>query len=58
MRLHGGEIVEVKASLLLHERTKNQWHHCFSQGMPSKSPSISTPGQFLRKKVASAQEVI
>jgi hypothetical protein len=33
-------------------------HHCDSHGTPSRSPSISTPGQFLRKKVASAQECI
>ena len=33
-------------------------HHCFSHGMPSLLPSILVPGQFLRKYVASAQEVI
>jgi len=33
-------------------------HHCFSQGMPSLFPSIFTAGQFLRKNVASSQEVI
>ncbi|CDH43604.1 hypothetical protein BN874_1260012 [Candidatus Contendobacter odensis Run_B_J11] len=33
-------------------------HHCFSQGMPSLFPSILTPGQFLKKKVASSQDVI
>jgi hypothetical protein len=33
-------------------------HHCCSQGTPSLLPSIFTPGQFFRKKVASAQEVI
>ena len=33
-------------------------HHCFSQGTPSPSPSIFTPGQFSRKYVASSQEVI
>jgi len=33
-------------------------HHCFSHGMPSLLPSILVPGQFLRKNVASAQEVI
>jgi hypothetical protein len=34
------------------------WHNCCSQGTPSRSPSICVPGQFLRKKVASAQDVI
>jgi hypothetical protein len=33
-------------------------HHCFSQGMPSLFPSILTPGQFCKKKVASWQDVI
>jgi len=33
-------------------------HHCFSHGMPSLLPSILVPGQFLRKNIASAQEVI
>lgn len=33
-------------------------HHCFSHGIPSLLPSILVPGQFLRKNVASAQEVI
>jgi hypothetical protein len=33
-------------------------HHCCSQGIPSPSPSILTLGQFLRKKVASAQDLI
>ena len=33
-------------------------HHCFSHGMPSLLPSILVPGQLLRKKFASAQEVI
>ena len=33
-------------------------HHCFSQGTPSWFPSISTPGQFLKKYVASWQDVI
>src|SRR5688500_12232758 len=33
-------------------------HHCFSQGTPSLSPSISTPGQLSRKKVASGQDAI
>ena len=33
-------------------------HHCFSHGMPSLFPSIFTPGQFFKKNVASAQEVI
>lgn len=35
-----------------------QLHHCLSQGIPSLSPSIFTPGQFRRKNVASAQDVI
>ena len=33
-------------------------HHCCSHGTPSLFPSIFVPGQFLRKKVASSQEVI
>ena len=33
-------------------------HHCFSQGIPSLFPSILTPGQFCKKKVASWQDVI
>ena len=33
-------------------------HHCDSQGIPSLFPSIFVPGQFFRKNVASAQEVI
>lgn len=33
-------------------------HHCRSQGTPSLFPSILTPGQLRRKKVASSQEVI
>jgi hypothetical protein len=33
-------------------------HHCFSQGMPSLFPSIFVPGQFFRKKVASAHDRI
>lgn len=33
-------------------------HHCRSQGKPSLSPSISTPGQLPRKKAASSQDVI
>ena len=33
-------------------------HHCFSQGTPSLLPSIFTPGQFFKKYVASAHEVI
>jgi len=33
-------------------------HHCFSQGMPSLFPSILTPGQYCKKKVASWQDVI
>ncbi len=33
-------------------------HHCCSQGMPSPSPSILTPGQDARKYLASAQDVI
>jgi hypothetical protein len=33
-------------------------HHCCSHGTPSLFPSIFTPGQFFKKKVASAQEVI
>jgi len=33
-------------------------HHCCSHGMPSLFPSIFTPGQFFKKKVASAHEVI
>jgi hypothetical protein len=38
--------------------TKDYLHHCFSQGMPSLFPSIFVPGQFVRKYVASAQDVI
>jgi hypothetical protein len=33
-------------------------HHCCSHGIPSWFPSIFTPGQFFRKNVASAHEVI
>ena len=33
-------------------------HHCLSHGTPSLFPSIRTPGQFVRKNVASSQEVI
>lgn len=33
-------------------------HHCRSQGIPLPSPSILTPGQCLRKKVASSHEDI
>ncbi len=33
-------------------------HHCISHGTPSLSPSILVPGQFLKKNVASAHEVI
>ncbi|HJT26362.1 MAG TPA: hypothetical protein VJ784_03045 [Pyrinomonadaceae bacterium] len=33
-------------------------HHCCSQGTPSLSPSICVPGQFLRKNIASSQDVI
>jgi len=33
-------------------------HHCFSQGIPSLLPSIFTPGQFLKKKIASSQDLI
>jgi hypothetical protein len=33
-------------------------HHCCSQGTPSLFPSIFTPGQLRRKKVASSQDVI
>jgi hypothetical protein len=33
-------------------------HHWSSQGTPSRSPSILTPGQRLRKYIASAHEVI
>ena len=40
------------------QRLRPPPHHCFSQGMPSPFPSICTPGQFLRKNVASSQEVI
>jgi hypothetical protein len=39
-------------------RMASYLHHCFSHGTPSLFPSIFTPGQFLRKNVASAQEVI
>jgi len=35
-----------------------QPHHWLSQGVPSWLPSIFVPGQFLRKNLASAQEVI
>jgi len=33
-------------------------HHCCSHGTPSLFPSILLPGQFLRKQVASAHELI
>lgn len=33
-------------------------HHCRSQGTPLRLPSTCTPGQLLRKNVASAHEVI
>jgi len=33
-------------------------HHRDSQGIPSLFPSIFVPGQFFKKNVASAQEVI
>jgi hypothetical protein len=33
-------------------------HHCFSHGTPSPFPSIFVPGQFFKKYVASAQDVI
>lgn len=33
-------------------------HHCCSQGIPSKSPSIFVPGQLSRKKLASSHDVI
>jgi hypothetical protein len=35
-----------------------QKHHCVSQGTPSPSPSICTPGQCFRKYFASSQERI
>ncbi len=37
---------------------KGSVHHCSSQGIPSRSPSILTPGQFAKKYLASRQERI
>lgn len=37
---------------------KGPVHHCRSQGTPSLLPSMRTSGQFRRKNVASAQDVI
>ena len=49
---------EVRARWALHGSRSRYLHHCFSQGMPSLLPSIFVPGQFCRKYVASAQDVI
>lgn len=54
--------LEHRVRTLLEERPNGlshlYLHHCDSQGIPSLSPSIFVSGQFFRKNVASAQEVI
>jgi hypothetical protein len=38
--------------------TKGCVHHCCSHGVPSRSPSIFTPGQLAKKNLASLHERI